>query len=243
MSTSSRLSGGRHKSEREEAVRLGITVNDVERDLPQFGRGNRSCKLVRGSCVRYSLPRYGEGPRSTWSLLQRTERDGAQLPNGYLLQGDISDGLRQALTKLANEFSEEYYEFEGTPTDVSVYWEEYGGAAQVRHIHQVLHSLAGPEDQMAVVSQPSATVPRAASNPVRTLALFLSFFFFVFGVVMFVRFDYLERQLEAKMQSIHAGKVPPEALTVVGKYLTYSRERGTPHVVFHTSKDTNVMYR
>ena len=139
----SKSSGGGHKAERKEALRVGITVSNVERDLPQFTRGNRSCRLVRGSCVRYSLLRHAEGTRSAWSLLQRTERDGAQLPNGYLLQGEVSDALRRVLTKLATEFSEEYFEFEGTPTDVAAYWEEWGGASEVQHIHRVLQILAG----------------------------------------------------------------------------------------------------
>ena len=129
--------------ERKEAVRLGITVSDIERDLPHFTRGSQSCELIRGSCVRYSLPRSGARTRSIWSLLQRTQRDGAQLPNGYLLQGEISDALRQVLTKLATEFSEDYFEFEGTVSDAAVYWEERGGASRVQQIHQVLQSLAG----------------------------------------------------------------------------------------------------
>ena len=242
MSPINKLSGGRHKAERDEAARLGITVSNVERDLPEFTRGNLSCKLVRGLCVKYSLPRYGEGKRSIWSLLQRTERDGAQLPNGYLLQGEVSENLRRALQNVAAEFSEEYYEFEGTATEVSVYWEEYGGAAQVRNIHKVLRRLAGPEEQMAVVTQPSAAAPQATGHPVRTLGLLLSFFFFAFAIFMYLRCDYLERQWESKMQSIHAGKVPPETLTVLNKYLTYQHDgRGYPHVVFRTSKDTNVV--
>jgi len=136
-------SGGSDSSERREAIRLGISVSDAERDLPQFGRGNQSCKLMRGSCRKYSVPRYGEGVRTPWSLLQRTKREGAQLPNDYLLQGEVSDNLRQLLTKLAAEFSEEYYEFEGTTTDVSVYWEEYGGVAGVQRVYDVLQRLAG----------------------------------------------------------------------------------------------------
>lgn len=134
--------GQRHRAEREEANRLGITVSDVERDLPEFSHGNRSCELVRGTCARYSLPRHG-GARNSWSLLQRTKNEGAQLPDDYLLQGEVSDALRQALTKLATEFSEEYFEFEGTPTEVAVYWEEWGRAEQVKEIHRVLESLAG----------------------------------------------------------------------------------------------------
>ena len=134
--------GGPNSPERREAIRLGIFVSDVERDLPQFSRGNQSCELIRGSCARYTLPRRGEGTRSPWSLLQRTEKEGAQLSNGYLLRGEVSDSLRGVLTKLATEFSEEYFEFEGTTTDVSVYWEEYGGAAGVRRVYEVLQSLA-----------------------------------------------------------------------------------------------------
>ncbi|HUJ71027.1 MAG TPA: hypothetical protein VLZ30_02205 [Verrucomicrobiae bacterium] len=143
MSIVGKLFGRSHHAEREEAVRLGITVSDVERDLPEFGRGNKSCKLMRGTCVKYSLPRRGEGSRSQWSLLQRTEHEGAQLPNGYLLQGDVSDDLRRALTKLAKEFSEEYFEFEGTATDVSVFWEEWGGKDYVHRLHHILQTLAG----------------------------------------------------------------------------------------------------
>lgn len=143
MSLFNRLFGGGCKTEREEAVQLGIAVSEVERDLPYFTRDAQSCQLGRGSCVRYSLPCSGGGTHSAWALLQRTERDGAQLPNGYLLQGEVSDALRQVLTKLATEFSEEYFEFEGTTTDVAVYWEEWGGASQVQRIHQVLQTLAG----------------------------------------------------------------------------------------------------
>lgn len=134
--------GRKHRVEREEANRLGITVKDVERDLPEFSRRNRSCELIRGTCARYSLPRHG-GARNSWSLLQRTKNEGAQLPNYYLLQGEVSDALRQTLTKLATEFSEEYFEFEGTPTEVAVYWEEWGGAEQVKEIHRILGNLAG----------------------------------------------------------------------------------------------------
>lgn len=135
--------GNSNGSERKEALRLGIAVSDVERDMPQFTQGNQSCELVRGSCARYSLPRQGGGTRSIWSLLQRTRRDGAQLANGYLLQGEVSDALRQDLTKLATEFSEDYFEFEGTTTDVGVYWEERGGASQVQQLHEILQRLAG----------------------------------------------------------------------------------------------------
>lgn len=135
--------GGADCAEHKEATRLGLSVSDVERELPRFGSGNRSVKLVRGSCARYSLPRSDKGARSQWSLLQRTKHEGAQLPNGYLLQGEVSDDLRRDLTKLATELSEDYAEFEGTATEVSLYWEEWGGAARVQHFNHILKRLAG----------------------------------------------------------------------------------------------------
>ena len=143
MSLFGKLFGGGRQAMRDEALRLGISVSDIERDMPQFTRGNLSCELVRGSCTRYSLPRHGAGPHPDWLLLQRTEPQGAQLPNGYLLQGNVPDALRQVLTKLATEIFEEYFEFEGTATDVSVYWEEWGGVDEVQHMHEILQSLAG----------------------------------------------------------------------------------------------------
>jgi hypothetical protein len=143
MSLFGKLFGGGRQAMREEAARLGITVSEVERDLPEFTRGNQSCQLVRGSCVRYSLPRQGGGACATWSLVQRAERDGAQFPNGYLLQGEASDALRKVLTELATEISEEFFEFEGTTTEVAVYWEEWGGVSEVQHMHQILQRQAG----------------------------------------------------------------------------------------------------
>lgn len=63
-----------------------------------------------------------------------------------------------------------------------------------------------------------------------------------FGLVMFVRIGNSERELNAKIQSIHDGKVQPETLTVVRKYMNANRHhgRGYTHVVFRTSRDPKV---
>ena len=59
----------------------------------------------------------------------------------------------------------------------------------------------------------------------------------VFGLVMFVHFGNNERQLAAKAQSVQAGQVPPETLTVIEKYLTPSKHGGGwPHVVFRSNR-------
>jgi hypothetical protein len=71
--------------ERQQAQTLGITVADVERELPYFSRHNDLEEISRDTCVRYAVPRRGLEPRTTWTFLQRTKAEGAQFPNGYLL--------------------------------------------------------------------------------------------------------------------------------------------------------------
>jgi hypothetical protein len=79
-----------------------------------------------------------------WSLLQRSKELGATLPNEYLLTqtGRLPATFEEELRKVAEEFAEELFEFEGTATDVAVYWEEWGGPTKVRALHEVLNRLA-----------------------------------------------------------------------------------------------------
>ena len=122
---------------RESALRLKIGIREVERQLPVFDKVSRFEKLISGRCVRYSLPRISRN--SKWELLQRDKKQGAQLPNGYLLKSSNTD---QEFTKkfrpIAEEFPEEYFEFEGTSMEVAVFWAEWGGAQQAERIHRVL---------------------------------------------------------------------------------------------------------
>jgi hypothetical protein len=48
----------------------------------------------------------------------------------------------QELKQLAENFSEEYFEFEGTSSEVAIYWEEWGGPEKARSLYQVLSRLA-----------------------------------------------------------------------------------------------------
>lgn len=130
--------------ERRAARRLGFLVEEVHRDLPRFSPGNASVKLRRGSCVRYAIPRTSASPRVLWSLLQRTKSEGAQLPNDYLLvcAEELPAGLEHRLRDLAAKFAEEFFEFEGTESQVAVFWEEWGGEAQVEVLRKSLEPLA-----------------------------------------------------------------------------------------------------
>lgn len=129
---------------RKEAARLGILVTEVERDCPIYSRDMESVELEKGSVVRYSMPRVASDHSAIWTLLQRTKKLGATLPNNYLLtsSGPLSDQLMKELNKLAQDFDEEYFEFEGTSSEVAIYWEEWGGSEMVRSLHQVLKRLA-----------------------------------------------------------------------------------------------------
>jgi hypothetical protein len=104
----------------------------------------KSLKLESMSCVRYALPRRGFAPRVTWSLLQRTKELGASLPNNYLLNsnGSIPEALKNELIIVAETFSEEYFEFEGTDTEVVVYFEEGGGIKEIHNLHSILSKLS-----------------------------------------------------------------------------------------------------
>jgi hypothetical protein len=77
----------------------------------------------------------------------------------------------------------------------------------------------------------------------REFAFLFGFAALTSGFVMFVRIGNSERQFNAKVQSIHDGKVQPETLTVIRKYIYINSSRrggGWPHVVFRSSKDPKV---
>lgn len=123
----------------------GLSVTEVERDIPIFGRGNRTVRLERGRCARYAMDRSSSRSSLNWQFLQRTEHEGAQFPNGFLLvknEEDVPPDLQRELGNIAREFDEEYFEFEGAPKQVCVYWEEWGGSKQVRRLYDHLQAIA-----------------------------------------------------------------------------------------------------
>ena len=142
MGLISKLFGSRRAKLRDEAARLGISVSSVERDRPYFSLDMKSVELKRGAVARYSLPRKNSAP--AWELLQRTEADGATFPNNYLLKSneDCPEALTNELRIQAEEHDEDFYEFEGTSSDVAVYWEEWGGADKAKAIHRILVRLS-----------------------------------------------------------------------------------------------------
>jgi hypothetical protein len=129
---------------RAEASRLGMHVAEVKRDCPVFARDMESMELKRRTVARYSLLRRASPACPGWELLQRTTSMGASLPNAYLVTSSapLPERLMQELSEVAQAFSEEFFEFEGTSSDVAVFWEEWGGPGKVQSLHQVLKRLA-----------------------------------------------------------------------------------------------------
>jgi hypothetical protein len=138
-----RFIGERLYPERREAERLGIHALEFERDIPLFSRDGTRMIFAPYRCVRYSLPRREKkGP--TWTLVQRTRPLGANLANDFLLtaSGPLPAGLEEQLRKVAEEYSEGLFEFEGAASEVAVYWTEWGRAEKVRRLHYHLERLA-----------------------------------------------------------------------------------------------------
>jgi hypothetical protein len=138
-----RFIGERLYPERREAERLGLHALELEREIPLFSRDGARMIFAPYQCVRYSLPRRDRrGP--AWTLVQRTKLLGANLPNDFLLtaSGPLRAGLEEQLRKVAEEFSQELFEFEGTASEIAVYWTEWGGPENVRRLHYHLERLA-----------------------------------------------------------------------------------------------------
>ena len=63
--------------------------------------------------------------------------------------------------------------------------------------------------------------------------------FTVFGIVAFIRTGKSQQQYEDRLQSIRAGRIQPETLTVVRKYVNPGRS-GRAHVVFSSHRQPKV---
>jgi hypothetical protein len=138
-----RFLGERLYPERREAERLGVRTLELERDIPLFSRDGERMIFAPYRCVRYSVARRDKsGP--TWTLVQRTRALGANMPNDFLLSSSVplKGGLQEYLLKVAEHCSDELFEFEGTATEVALYWTEWGGSEKVRRLHYYLERLA-----------------------------------------------------------------------------------------------------
>ena len=63
--------------------------------------------------------------------------------------------------------------------------------------------------------------------------------FVIFGTVAFIRVSNSQQQFEARLESIRAGKIQPDTLTVVRKYVDPGKS-GLPHVVFSSNRQPKV---
>jgi hypothetical protein len=126
---------------RAAASQFGLAVQALERQGPVYDSRGRLESLEMTPCLRYALPRAAHQGTS-WTLLQRDKTLGAQLPNGYLVEAkNITPQLLESLRPVAEEYSEEYFEFEGTQGEVAVFWVENGGKKEVERIYRTLLSL------------------------------------------------------------------------------------------------------
>jgi hypothetical protein len=63
--------------------------------------------------------------------------------------------------------------------------------------------------------------------------------FVVFGIVAFIRAGNSQQQVEGRLQSIRAGRIQPDPLIVVRKYVDPGKS-GLPHVVFSSNRQPKV---
>jgi hypothetical protein len=74
----------------------------------------------------------------------------------------------------------------------------------------------------------------------QTFALVLfGLWFVIFGIAAFIRTGNSQAQVESKLESIQAGKIQPDKLSVVRKYVNPGRS-GLPHVVFRSKREPKV---
>ena len=127
------------------ALKRGVRIDEVERDLPYVSRSHDKLTLRRGRCSRYAIPRSGNAAPETWAFLMRTKKDGAQFPHGYLFHsagGEPPAEMAKLLTKIARDSDQEYLEIEATRSELFAYWDAWGGEKQFDRLLGVLQSLA-----------------------------------------------------------------------------------------------------
>ncbi len=109
------------KNTYDQAILRGIAVTEVDRDVPI----NDFSSLKKMKIARYALPRLVRG--DSWEMLMRDKKSGAQLLDFYLVKSkEVTPQLLDALRPVAENFTEGYFEFEGTDKDVAIFLEGWG---------------------------------------------------------------------------------------------------------------------
>jgi hypothetical protein len=145
------------KGTRDEAIKLGLFVEEVQEGAPTFSEDEHPIRPIKDEHIyRYSLKRIKDTP-THWSILPRLMMKDVQYPEHWIMSegvryppemwfllvkdGNPSDCLIRFVRHLASEWTEEYLEFEGTPTEVRAYWHEWGGEQQAKVIYEYLTTL------------------------------------------------------------------------------------------------------
>jgi hypothetical protein len=142
---------------RAEALRRGLTVTEVEREVALSRDRGRSWRLEPAHCVRYFLPHAG-APQLRWSLLLRPGTDDGTLAPHWTLSGSpasLPPALRDVLYRIASAGTEEYLEFEGDTDGVSAYWDEWGGATMAAQVHHRLQEISRAMEAVPFVPSPA----------------------------------------------------------------------------------------
>jgi hypothetical protein len=139
---------GRKRNEasiHDYVLQSGVRVAEVERDLPFASSRGKQLTIRRGRSTRYSIPRLGSDAPADWAFLMRTKKDGAQYPNGFLFRasgGEPPKAMSELLTGIARDSDQEYLEFEASPSEVSAFWDAWGGTKQFDRVHRFMQRLA-----------------------------------------------------------------------------------------------------
>lgn len=130
-------SGSRRKT-RKAAIAAGFEVEDVQREMPEFGKG-MIYAMNQKKCARYAW-RLDTQVRLKWSLLCRPEEQSAGLAvRGWLLQanhGELSGRMKDAIAFIVRDIGEpdEFFEVEMTEREIVFYWLESGGEEAVENL-------------------------------------------------------------------------------------------------------------
>jgi hypothetical protein len=132
---------------RQAAVDMGFMADDVERDAPVDMTFLQDAEhMQRRSCARYVYPEHVER-NAEWSLLRRPWMGGSgDVGKGWQL--DWRKGERDAATMTLirdvthdDRWKNRFLEMEMARNTLTLYWDEFGGKAQVENLRSFQEKL------------------------------------------------------------------------------------------------------
>jgi len=136
-----RTSKKERQKTREAARALGFIVDDVDRDAPvELEAVSAAEELQRRTCARYVFPEHVE-LNEEWTLLRRPWRMADdQVGAGWQLERRKNTPLSEETLKLIQTLTRErrwegrFLEIELSRNTLTFYWDEFGGAREVRNL-------------------------------------------------------------------------------------------------------------